>query len=97
VSTLLEYVIVLNDGLCALKERCMRRIYVKIGTGSLMQSFETGTIILLESVVSGLGITITSISKKSQVDSSYSFCVFGHYKYGQRILALSCEKLLAFS
>jgi hypothetical protein len=96
VSTLLEYVIVLNDGLCALKERCVRRIYVKIGTGSLMQSFETGTIILLELVVSGSGITITSISK-SHVDSSYSFCVFGHYEYGQRILALSCEKLLAFS
>jgi hypothetical protein len=40
----------------------VHRIYVKIGTGSLMQSFETGTIILLKSVVSGSGITITSRS-----------------------------------
>jgi hypothetical protein len=70
VSTLLESVIVLNDGLCALKEICVRRIYVKIGTGSLMQSFETGTIILLESVVSGSGITITSRSLRIRSEDS---------------------------
>jgi hypothetical protein len=36
---LLEQCDCVDDGLCALKERCVRRVYVKIGTGSLMQSF----------------------------------------------------------
>jgi hypothetical protein len=66
---------------CSERE-CVCRIYVRLVLDCCCSLFETGTIVLLESVVSESVITITSISR-SRSRARTLFCIIGHCEYGR--------------